>query len=105
MVRMKAPCGIRLDFERYFLRRKCFVWRTLLLQADFHNLFVFTEIYEIMFYFVSKHLRHFLGSTKVLGWKPFTVSIGEVQYFVYTVIAIHIGPELLQLSFEVSVMV
>ena len=86
VVRMKAPCGNRLDFERYFLRQKRFVWRTLLLQADFHNLFVSTEIYKIMFYFVSKHPRYFIGSTKVLGWKPFTVNMDEVQYFVYTVI-------------------
>ena len=28
-----------------------------------------------------------------------------MRYFVYTVIAIHIGPDLLQLSFQVSVMV
>ena len=60
---------------------------------------------KIMFYFVSKHLRHFIGSTKVLGWKPFIVSMGEVKYFVYTVIAIHIDPDLLQLSFKISMMV
>ena len=58
-----------------------------------------------MFYFVSKHLVHFLGSTKVLGWKPFTVSMGEVQYFVYIVITIHIGPDLLQVRFKVSMVV
>ena len=52
-------------------------------------------------YFVSKHLGHFIRSTKVLGWKPFTV--GGV--FVYTVIAIHTGPDLLQLSFQVLIMV
>ena len=105
MARMKAPGGNRLDFERYFLRQKCFGWCSLLPQADFHNLLVFTKIYKVMFYFVSKHLRHFIGSTKVLGWKPFTVNMGEVQYFVYIVIAIHIGPDLLQLSFKVSMMV
>ena len=77
MVRLKARCRNRLDFEHYFLRQKCFGWHTLLLQADFHNLSLrrFTEY----FYFVSKHLRHFTGSTEVLGWKPFTVNMGEVQ--------------------------
>ena len=36
------------------------------LQDYFHNLYVFMEIYKIMFYFVSKYLRHCVGSTKVL---------------------------------------
>ena len=82
VVRMKALCGNQLDFERYFLRQKVFSWHMLLPQADFHNLFVFSEIYKMMFYFVSKHVRHFRGSTKLLGWKPLTVNMGEVQYFV-----------------------
>ena len=37
-------------------------------------MYVFIEIYKIMFYLVSKHFRHCVGSTKVLGWKPKTVS-------------------------------
>ena len=67
MSRMKAPGGNRLDFERYFFKQKCFV-----LQADFHNWYVFIEIYKVMLYFVSKHFRHVIGSIKALGWKPFT---------------------------------
>ena len=108
MVRMKAPCRNWLDFDPYFLRQKCFIWNTLPLQADFHDLLVIIEICKMMFYFVSKHVRHFIGSTKVPGWKPFTVSMGEVQYLVYTVatvITINICPDLLQLSLKVSMMV
>ena len=40
---------------------------------DFHSLWVFIEIHKIMFYLVRKHLRHCIGLTKVLEWKPLTV--------------------------------
>ena len=48
------------------------------------------------FCFITKHISNFVGSTKVAGWKPSTVA----SYFVYTVIAIHTGPNLLQLEFS-----
>ena len=72
---MKAPCENWLDFEHHFVKRKCFVWCRLLLhlQAYLHNLYVFIEIYKIMFYLVNKHLSHCVGSTTVLGCKPLTV--------------------------------
>ena len=70
VARMKAPCGNRLDFEHYLLGQKCF---SFTFQAYFHNLYVFIEIYKIMFYLVSKHFRHCVGSTKVLGCKLLTV--------------------------------
>ena len=44
------------------------VYFSFTLQAYFHNLYVFIEIYRIMFYLVSKHLRHCVGPMKVLGW-------------------------------------
>ena len=46
-----ASSGVRFSFS---------------LQDYFHNLYVFVEIYKIMFFFVSKYLRHCVGSTNVL---------------------------------------
>ena len=69
MVRLKARCRNRLDFEHYFLRQKCFGWHTLLLQADFHNLSLrrFTEYCFILSASTSGILQ---DRPKYLGGSP-----------------------------------
>ena len=98
MASMKAPCGNRLTL---LLQTKMLRLAYASQQSDFYNCYVFIKIHKSV-HSVSKHLRHFIRSNKVLGWKPFTV--GEV--FVNIAIAIpDIGPDLLQFSFQVSMMV
>ena len=56
---MRAPRENRLDYEGYFLREECFIWRTRLLQADFHDFHVFIEIYKTNVLFCQQAPQEF----------------------------------------------